>query len=172
MIKGNYTYDILHEIGKGGMGAVFKVHIRELDCCAALKRVEKSGGKKTIRNLSFEKEIQILKILNYSGIPAYIDSFEDTQAQYLAMEYIDGCTLSDVFQKKQISSWRIRNWMKQSLRILRYLHEQKPCAILYLDLKPQNLMISKGHIYLIDFGSACYENEGEFAWTATPRICS
>lgn len=60
--------------------------------------------------------------------------------------------------------------MHNVLEILQYLHKQ---SILYLDLKPQNLMVDEqGNVWLIDFGSCCFYFERQNVMTGTPRICS
>lgn len=171
-MQGKYTYEIIRSIGSGGMGEVFLVHMREEKRCAAMKRVMKSETRESIRELAFAREIRMLKNLHHPGIPAYIDSFEDADARYLVMDYIDGCTLSQSFKEKGLTPHAVKKWMRQVLYILRYLHNLQPRGVLYLDVKPQNIMMSKGKVYLIDFGSACYVDTCDFIWTATPRLCS
>ena len=56
--------------------------------------------------------------------------------------------------------------MHNVLEILQYLHKQ---SILYLDLKPQNLMVDEqGNVWLIDFGSCCFYFERQNVMTGTP----
>lgn len=159
-------YEQVEEIGKGGSSYVYRVWDHLLKKEWAMKVVEKNANN-VIKN-SFHKEIYILTKLSHKGIPSIIDTFEDETSIYAVMEIVKGKPI-DVYVREK-KSVQLLGYMYQVLEILQYLHKQ---SILYLDLKPQNIMIDEyDAVWLIDFGSCCFYFERDKVMTGTPRICS
>jgi serine/threonine protein kinase len=105
----------------------------------------------------FEREAQVLKHLEHSRIPKYIDYFSvDDRVLWFGLveEYIPGNSLKDLLvQGKRFSEKEVRQITIEVLNILIYLHKLNP-AVLHRDIKPSNLILGEDkHIYLVDFGA-------------------
>ncbi len=156
----NDSYTILNLIGRGGMGAVYRVQRNSDTSIWALKEMRGSVSStpeeiEDNRKL-FEQEARLLRSLSHPNIPVVGDYFHHEGRPVMVMEFIDGQTLEDVlhsqhepFREDQIVSYGI-----QLCRVLHYLHTRNP-PIIYRDLKPPNVMIARsGVMKLIDFGVA------------------
>lgn len=154
-------YLILQQIGKGGMGAVYKAADTHLGRkIVAVKELSESGlislADKQQARQAFEQEAAMLGRLHHPNLPRVSDHFSDGGRQYLVMDFIDGKTLEDwlaatsgPFDVKQVM-----DWANQLCDVLDYLHSQQP-PVVFRDLKPGNIMLDNhGAIKLIDFGIA------------------
>lgn len=103
-------------------------------------------------------EVNLLKDLKHPGIPIIydIEIFEDKI--YLIEEYVDGVTLNEYVKLRGPMNYEeALNIALSICDILNYLHNLKPCGIVHMDIKPENIMIdSNGRIKLIDFDSAVF----------------
>ncbi len=100
-------------------------------------------------------EADLLKNLRHPGIPIIYDVEEDDEYYYIVEEYVQGLSLLRYYEEEQpLSQEVLIDFAIQLCDILQYLHEQKPQPILYLDLKPEHIIMSGGHLKLIDFGMA------------------
>lgn len=99
------------------------------------------------------KEALMLERIHHPNIPQVFAYCEANGYVYMMMEYIDGKTLTQVIQESgYIKEKDVGQWMLQVIDIVCYLHEKQ---ILYCDMKPENIILSKkGTIHLIDFGIA------------------
>lgn len=98
-----------------------------------------------------EREIEVLKELNHSGIPRYISQFDSEEGLCLVQEYKSAQPLSDF---TTLSLEEVTNIAKQLLDILVYLQERLP-PIFHRDIKPENVLMDQNkQIYLVDFGLA------------------
>ncbi|BAU11773.1 serine/threonine protein kinase [Leptolyngbya sp. NIES-3755] len=111
----------------------------------------------------FEREAAVLRSLNHSAIPQYLDDFEvETELGKgfaLVQTYIEARSLQDWIQSgRTFSEEELRAIAKDLLAILNYLHSRQP-PVVHRDLKPSNILLGNrtgnhpGQIYLIDFGS-------------------
>ena len=131
---------------------------------------------------AIEREPILLSELSHPHIPQYYEHFEDDDAWYLVMEFIDGCELRSWLPKVLPSEdvWNAANEERtrkllavgiQLCDVVEYLHTREP-IILHRDIKPNNIMITpQGKVMLIDFGIACCLARGETGracWGLTP----
>lgn len=116
-------------------------------------------------------EAFLMKRLNHASIPQIFDLEEDEQFLYIIEQYIEGETLTSYCTKKVISEQELLCFGEQICEVVQYLHSQKP-PIYHLDLKPDNLIISKAHIWLIDFGSAATQDRQGGVIFGTPLFAS
>ena len=143
-------YRVTGMLGHGGMSRVYKVTDVIIGVSRAMKEVDIVDDALTDAMLG---EIELMRSIHHPLFPDIIDIIEDNERLCIVMEYIDGWTLKEYKNiKKNISE---KEALKIALKIcegLAYLHSRnKP--IIYRDLKPSNVMISKdGYIKLIDFG--------------------
>jgi len=106
----------------------------------------------------FSKEVHLLKALAHSGIPRVYDVEEDDMCMWLVEEYIEGETLYEKRVRASLAKDVILRYALRICDIIKYLHSHDP-PVLYLDLKPQNVIISNDDAYLVDFGSAIYAKD-------------
>src|SRR5450432_39353 len=157
----NSRYQLETRIGQGGMGAVYKaIDTRFNNRTIAVKEMSRAGlqpGRVQEAEESFEREAHLLADLLHPNLPRIYDHFSENERSYLVMDFIEGLTLEDYYEKADGSPLpldQVLNWGEQICDVLNYLHTHQP-PIIFRDLKPSNVMISEsGHVYLIDFGIA------------------
>lgn len=148
-------YQLIKKLGSGGTSTVFLAEHRLLHSL----RVIKCRSKNKIVNQNSLKESIILSQLHHSRIPVMYDWEEDDQNTYLIMEYCDGQSLKSLIRTREsISEERILQFSLQICEVIQYLHNREN-PILYLDLKPDNILVCEHGVTLIDYGSARYKDE-------------
>lgn len=123
-----------------------------------VKRIIKGILKKSRFHDRLIKEAHLLKNLNHPNIPKIYDLDEDDEYTYIIEEYIEGGSLKSLCGKRLLSEKEIIHFMLQFSNIISYLHSL-PKSLLYLDIKPENIIIHNGSCFLIDFGSAAEEGD-------------
>jgi serine/threonine protein kinase len=112
--------------------------------------------KKAIED--FKREASVLATLSHPSIPQVIDFFAERGRHYLVMEYVAGGDLQrrldELGPGARIAEGQVLGWAHEILKVLHFLHSQKP-PLIYRDLKPGNIMIDqRGRAMLVDFGIA------------------
>ncbi|HBB87435.1 MAG TPA: hypothetical protein DC047_07450 [Blastocatellia bacterium] len=148
------AYQILREIGRGGMGAVFLAERAdgEFQQQVALKIIRQSLADKDLER-HFRRERQILASLSHPNIARLIDGgVSDAGELFLAMEFIDGEPLISFVNKHQLAiDERLRLFVK-ICRAVSFAHQN---LIIHRDLKPSNVLVTpEGEPRLLDFGLA------------------
>ena len=150
-------YEILKEIGRGGMSIVYLAMDRHLNKQWAIKEIKKSGTsqKGVVYVQSLITEANLMKKLDHPAIPRIVDIIENDAAIYVVMDYVEGESLDKVLEKFGPQPQEVvLDWTKQLADALNYLHTQNP-PIIYRDMKPANVMLKPdGTVKLIDFGTA------------------
>ena len=164
----NGRYKTLDLIGKGGMSKVYLAESTTLGTKWAIKAVD----KKLNAQFDLLAEPNILKKLNHPALPRIIDIEEDETNIYIIEDYIDGRSLdSRLKTEKRFDEETVINWSKQLCDVLIYLHNQKPNPIIYRDMKPANIIVTKqNRVKLIDFGIARefkIENDSDTTYMGT-----
>lgn len=154
-------YEILTEIGRGGMSVVYLAMDKRLNKQWAVKEVRKKGVSKNDEIVvnSLMAEANLIKRLDHSAFPRIVDIIDNGQTIYIVMDYIEGESLDKVLEERGAQSEdNVIHWAMQICDALSYLHNQKPHPIIYRDMKPANLMLKPegeyGIIKIIDFGIA------------------
>lgn len=157
-------YELLAEIGRGGMSVVYLAKDHHLGKHWAVKRISRQQLKQYGMDRSdVLREVELMKRLEHPGLPILIDFIEETDAFCLVMEYVKGETLA-MYRRRQgaLDEKRLCAIGIQLCMILQYLHEQKP-PVLYLDMKPENVMYGEdGRVRLIDLGIATIQQHPLF----------
>ncbi len=136
-------YELVEEIGRGS-SIVFKAYDRQLRREVAIKRLRLDSGA--------VREARALGRLNHPNIVTLYDVVEDGRWSYLIMEFVDGETLADILRGGPISAEAAASIAREICRALEVAHE---AGIVHLDIKPANILISRGgRIKVADFGIA------------------
>ena len=143
-------YKYIRVLGHGGCGEVFLAESITLGNLWAVKEIIK--GSKT--SISGYIEPEILKRLNHPALPRICDVYEDETKIYIVEDYLEGiCLKQELDIKKKFDEQTVIDWAIQLCSVLEYLHCQKPNPIIYGDMKPHNIILTKeGFVKLIDFG--------------------
>ncbi|MBR3812091.1 MAG: serine/threonine protein kinase [Agathobacter sp.] len=146
-------YEILSTLGTGSFGTVYLSRHHILECYRAIKTIPKT----TATTASLLHEAQLLKSLHHPAIPCLYDIEEDDAAYYLIEEYVEGESLEKfLLHQPNISQSTFLDLGLQLCNIFQYLHNRKPSPILYLDLKPEHIIVCGMQIKLIDFNVATF----------------
>ena len=143
-------YEILEQIGEGGMGTVYKAKDTKLDRFVALKFLPSQLATTEDEKARFIQEAKAASAINHPNICTIYDIQEDEGKLFIVMEYIDGVTLRE--KKENLSEKRILDIGVQAAEGLAAAHEK---GIVHRDIKPENIMIRKdGIVQIMDFGLA------------------
>lgn len=157
-------YEILREIGRGGMSVVYLAMDKRLNKQWAIKefRKDKDDESKQLALESLLKEANLMKKLDHPTLPRIVDIIDDSQTVYIVMDYIEGESLNKVLDAYGAQPQEaVIEWAKQLSEVLDYLHTRVP-PVIYRDMKPANIMLKPdGTIRLIDFGIAREYKEGK-----------
>lgn len=161
-------YEILTEIGRGGMSVVYLAMDTHLNKQWAVKEIRKRGTGKNdevIAN-SLLAEANMMKRLDHPALPRIVDIIDNGVTIFVVMDYIEGESLDKILAEYGAQPEElVVGWAKQLCDALSYLHSQKP-PIIYRDMKPANVMLKpEGNIKIIDFGIAREYKEQNLADT-------
>lgn len=146
-------YRILKLLANGSGGEVFLAEHKVLGEQRVVKRLLKNRPFYEER----KREAHTLKLLHHAAIPRIYDIEEDETACYIIEEDMGGETLYDfLFRQKCLPTSFISHYSIQLCEIIEYLHQN---GILYLDVKPENIIIRGDKLALIDFGGAIQKKE-------------
>src|SRR5258708_11017325 len=160
----NRRYEIEAEIGRGGMGIVYRALDRLVGQKIAIKRVGTSAEdliygswtKSVDRRLSLAQEFQTLASLWHPNIIRVLDyGFDAENPPYFSMDLLEEPQRITDYGKTLPQEQKI-HLIWQILLALKYLHRR---GVLHRDLKPGNILVSKGEIKVLDFGLAVALNE-------------
>ena len=146
-------YKIVEEIGRGGMGIVYKGEDVELGRTVAIKTIATQLAFDHQSINGFMKEAKILAKLQHPNIVLIYDFIEEADTGFLIMEYIQGETVTARLEKKErFSVDQAAKIVNDVASALAHAHEQ---GIIHRDIKPENVMITKdGIVKVTDFGIA------------------
>jgi serine/threonine protein kinase len=160
--------EVLELIGRGGMGAVFKVRQPKLNRHAALKILPQSLAGDPAFAGRFEQEAQLLARLSHPNITAVYDYGQAGEFFYLLMEFVDGVNLRKAMQASRFTPAQALAIVPKICDALQYAHEE---GVLHRDIKPENILLdAKGRVKLADFGIAKIIAQAEPATTAPPQV--
>lgn len=161
-------YEVLKEIGRGGMSVVYLAMDKRLNKQWAVKEIRKKGSGKNDEVVvnSLLAEANLMKRLDHPSLPRIVDIIDNGVTIYVVMDYIEGESLDKILNEYGAQPEEmVVGWGKQLCDALGYLHSQKP-PIIYRDMKPANVMLKpEGNIKIIDFGIAREYKEQNLADT-------
>ena len=145
-------YEILAELGAGGMGKVYRARDLTLERLVALKTLAPEFGSDPGFVRRFLKEARAAARLNHPNIVQIYDFGQVGDTYYLAMEYVDGHSLGAYLRRGHFSERDGLLVIRHACRALAVAHAE---GLVHRDIKPDNLMLtSKGEVKLVDLGIA------------------
>ena len=145
-------YEIIEELGKGGMGKVYRVEDTKAKEEIALKMIkpEIAADKKTIER--FRSELTTARKISHRNVCRMFDLGEDEDTHFITMEYVPGEDLKSLIRRVRLD---IGTSIKIAKQVCEGLSEAHRLGVVHRDLKPSNIMIDKeGNARIMDFGIA------------------
>ncbi len=146
-------YRIIEELGKGGMGKVYKVLDTKIEEKVALKllNLEVVPGDKTLDR--FRNELKLARKISQRHVCRMYDLGEADGIPYITMEYVSGEDLKSLIRR--IRQFTVGKAVFIARQVCEGLIEAHRLGVVHRDLKPQNIMIdSDGNVRIMDFGIA------------------
>ena len=145
-------YEVLEEVGRGGMGIVYRARRKDDDQQVALKLILNIDFATPEVRQRFNQEAQAAAALEHSNIVPIYDIGEFEGMPYFAMKLIDGQTLQELVLSQSVPAERACQLMIKICDAVSYAHQH---GILHRDIKPSNVLIGpKEEPWLADFGLA------------------
>ncbi len=133
-------YDLLGELGRGGMGVVYKAREKALGRVVALKMILAGAHASESERARFRQEAAAVAALHHPGIVQIFHVGEHAAQPYLVLEYVDGGTLAERLSGGNLLSARdAAAVVAQLAATMQYAHEM---GVIHRDLKPANILIS------------------------------
>ncbi len=143
-------YQILSQIGKGGMGEVYLAQDTRLNRKVALKLLPAQYTEDAERLRRFEQEAQAASALNHPNIVTIYEIGEADGRPFIATEYIEGLTLR---RKTAIARLSIGDVLDIAAQVVGALAAAHAAGIVHRDIKPENIMVRPdGYVKMLDFG--------------------
>ncbi len=146
-------FDIIEEVGRGGMGFVYKAHQKSLDRIVALKVLapDLASDKEAIER--FFQGARASARLNHQNVVTGYAVGEDHGRHFFAMEFVDGETLEDILERER--SLRPSDVVRVARALARALDHAEARHLVHRDVKPANIMVTTdGIVKLTDLGIA------------------
>ena len=158
-------YEIMEQIGMGGMARVFRALDHRLNRQVAVKILREDLAEDAELRHRFHEESQAVAMLSHPNIVAVYDVSRSSDVEYIVMELIDGITLKQYMQKKGNKlNWReALHFITQIVKALGHAHSR---GIIHRDIKPHNIMVLRdGSVKVADFGIARVASGGHSTLT-------
>ena len=166
MLKKLGKYEIVRELGKGGMGVVYQAKDARLGRKVALKTMSPELASNEDLLQRFYREAQSAGRLHHSNIVTIYDIDEVDGIPFIAMEYLEGEDLKKIIDEgRDLTLFKRLEIIVQASRGINYAHEH---GVIHRDIKPGNIMVLEdGLVKLVDFGIA---RVGESTMTRTGMV--
>ncbi len=146
-------YQILEQIGMGGMATIYKAYQSSMDRFVAIKVLPPQMVTEDAAFLGrFQQEAKTIAKLEHHHILPVYDYGEAEGYTYLVMRYLEGGTLKDLIEEGPVPFARAARLVRQVADALEYAHQQ---GVVHRDVKPSNVLLdAHDNAYLMDFGIA------------------
>ncbi len=146
------NYELIEELGRGGMGVVYKARQKDLDRIVAVKMILDSNLASEEHVRRFHEEARAAARVEHPGVIRIHEVGQFHEQHYFAMEYIEGASLSVHAAEVEISFAEAARLVQRVARAVDHLHRQ---GIVHRDLKPSNILIDQDREpHVTDFGLA------------------
>lgn len=153
-------FELLSVLGHGAQGVTHLARDRQTGELVAVKVMNLKTAKEWKAIDLFHREVDALRRLSHSQIPAFVDAFDIDETEFfLVQTFVPGDNLMvRMVRQELIDEVRLKDIAEQLFGVLAYLHSQSP-PVLHRDVKPANIIISDdGKVSLVDFGAV--QNQG------------
>ena len=145
-------YEIISQLGKGGMGEVYQAKDTKLGRSVAIKVLPEEFASDVDRVARFQREAKLLASLNHPNIAAIYGLEESTGIHFLVMELVEGQTLDERIKSGPIP---VEEALKLALQIAEALEAAHEKGVIHRDLKPANIKVTpEDKVKVLDFGLA------------------
>src|SRR5713101_1178930 len=146
-------YEILEQLGEGGMGAVYKVRDRELDRLVAMKVIRPALAQNVEILNRFKQELIIARQVTHRNVSRIYDLAEADGVKFITMEFVEGRNLASLLRERgKLPPKEAAGIIVQVCRALEAAHAE---GVIHRDLKPQNIMVDvHDKVIVMDFGIA------------------
>lgn len=145
-------YEIVGQIGKGGMGDVYLANDTKLDRRVALKILHENLSWESQAKARLLREARAVAKLDHPNICAIYEISESDDCSFIVMQFVEGETLADILVRNRLSAETSRDLAIQIANALEEAHAQN---IIHRDIKPSNIVVgNKGQLKVLDFGLA------------------
>ncbi len=144
--------ELFEEIGRGGMGVVWRGRQRGLHRDVAVKTLPGGAFASEEARARFRREAQAAARLRHPGIVAIYGVGEDAGMPYFIMELVEGRTMAVAMAEKPVPVRQAVEWLREVSLAIAHAHSQ---GVLHRDIKPSNILIEpSGRARVADFGLA------------------
>ena len=133
-------YEVQHELGRGGMGVVYRAVHNESRIPVALKVIAAGDQASPEQLKRFQREVQIASELDHPGLVKVLESGESEGFAWFAMELIEGRSLADVIREEEVDWRRAVEIVRDVADALAVAHDK---GILHRDIKPSNILVGR-----------------------------
>ena len=152
LLVGPSNFEVGGVLGEGNYSTVYQATLKSTQEPYALKVVDKSKCQRYKKQDEVVVEKYVLHKLRHPLMVRLFHTFQDQGSLYLALEFVSGGELWAKTHKKGLAPSLAAFYGAQMLEVLQFLHEG---GVVHRDVKPENVLVDdKGHIKLIDFGTA------------------
>ncbi|MFQ5428767.1 MAG: WD40 repeat domain-containing serine/threonine protein kinase [Phycisphaerae bacterium] len=145
-------YAVIEEVGRGGMGVVYRALQLATKRYVALKFLASGVFASPKARRRFEREVELAAGLDHPGIVRVLESGTAAGRAYFAMEFVDGRPLHLFLAERALDIGAKLRLFVETLEAVHYAHQR---GVIHRDLKPSNIMVdAEGHPHLLDFGLA------------------
>jgi serine/threonine protein kinase len=149
-------YELIKEIGRGGIGSIWKVHDRQSKRTLAIKSLRRKFRYDRQANLRLEREAILTGVLQHPGVPAvHGHGTLNDSSVYFAMKLIEGQTLAKILEDDSDQNPGLHSALsifEKVVQTMAYVHSQ---GVIHRDLKPENIMVGQfAEVQVMDWGMA------------------
>jgi len=157
-IERETEYKLLKILGMGSYGVAYLLIHKQTKEKVVMKRLRAKHRKSAKTRSKFRQEIEMLKSLPLSNVPAVLNEGELNNTPFYMMEYVDGHTFEQIIfeENQKFSETQSLQITKQLFEVVIFLHSK---GIVHRDLRIPNILIRNEQLYIIDFGLSTYMKE-------------